>query len=350
MASDDTTSPVAAEGLRERIDDVIADWATNPRGRHLGDLVVAALAGDPGDLPARMAAEMRQHHHLDINHPEWAVADDTCECGETVTDWDAHRAAAAMGVRDEHLAATVAENAELRRREEHAVKEHQVTRERLAEARREVAELRRTPLAAEEEIRRLRAGLVTESRAADDVIADLEELIKTERQQHEATLAEVERLQAELAEAKASAESVHGALMKAYEQQNDAYAEVSWKRLDEQRERAEKAEAERDALKAAIAEAVKQIRKWMDPDDTGPLFAPGFASEVDRTLKRYIGEHVLAALAVPESHQAGNTKPKHIGNGANAEDCPACTGDIPYPWICPGEPEAPGDAETEDRP
>lgn len=30
--------------------------------------------------------------------------------------------------------------------------------------------------------------------------------------------------------------------------------------------------------------------------------------------------------------------PQHIGNRANAEDCPACVGlDLPYPFICPGE-------------
>ncbi|MEU8756248.1 hypothetical protein AB0C88_37750 [Streptomyces chartreusis] len=30
-------------------------------------------------------------------------------------------------------------------------------------------------------------------------------------------------------------------------------------------------------------------------------------------------------------------KPEHLGNGANAEDCPACHGtNPPYPFICPG--------------
>ncbi|MBT2449457.1 hypothetical protein J7F03_20670 [Streptomyces sp. ISL-43] len=30
--------------------------------------------------------------------------------------------------------------------------------------------------------------------------------------------------------------------------------------------------------------------------------------------------------------------PVHLGNGANAEDCPACHGtNPPYPFICPGE-------------
>jgi hypothetical protein len=30
-------------------------------------------------------------------------------------------------------------------------------------------------------------------------------------------------------------------------------------------------------------------------------------------------------------------KPYHLGDGANAEDCPACAGtNPPYPFICPG--------------
>lgn len=61
---------------------------------------------------------------------------------------------------------------------------------------------------------------------------------------------------------------------------------------------------ERDALKAGIAEAVRQIREWMNPDSDGPLFAPDHAAEVDRTLKKYIGEHVIAALTAPETPHA----------------------------------------------
>jgi hypothetical protein len=34
--------------------------------------------------------------------------------------------------------------------------------------------------------------------------------------------------------------------------------------------------------------------------------------------------------------------PQHIGDGANAEDCPACEGtNPPYPFICPGPKEEP---------
>lgn len=49
-------------------------------------------------------------------------------------------------------------------------------------------------------------------------------------------------------------------------------------------------------LRAGIAEAVRQIGEWMNPDSIGPLFAPGHAAEVERTLRAYIGEHVIAAL------------------------------------------------------
>lgn len=44
----------------------------------------------------------------------------------------------------------------------------------------------------------------------------------------------------------------------------------------------------------------------------------------------------LRALAEPSPAEA-----EHVGGGANAEDCPACTGtNPPYPFICPG-PDAP---------
>ncbi|MGP4084156.1 hypothetical protein [Streptomyces sp. KR55] len=37
-----------------------------------------------------------------------------------------------------------------------------------------------------------------------------------------------------------------------------------------------------------------------------------------------------------------HTEPaEHVGNGANAEDCPACAGtNPPYPFICPGPKES----------
>ncbi|MFF7142292.1 hypothetical protein ACFZB5_13720 [Streptomyces nodosus] len=46
-----------------------------------------------------------------------------------------------------------------------------------------------------------------------------------------------------------------------------------------------------------------------------------------------------AALAIRESLDEPKEQPpaQHLGNKANAEDCPACTGtNPPYPFICPG--------------
>jgi hypothetical protein len=53
----------------------------------------------------------------------------------------------------------------------------------------------------------------------------------------------------------------------------------------------------------------------------------------------------LAKQAAPHLTVNGRTAleayrrnpPQHVGNGANAEDCPACHGtNPPYPFICPG--------------
>jgi hypothetical protein len=87
------------------------------------------------------------------------------------------------------------------------------------------------------------------------------------------------------------------------------YTEDHRGRLLDLLRRAESAEAERDALKTGITAAVQQIRAWMDPDDPGPLFAPGHAAEVDRTLKKYIGEHTIAALGQPTTPATSGRDP-----------------------------------------
>lgn len=47
---------------------------------------------------------------------------------------------------------------------------------------------------------------------------------------------------------------------------------------------------------------------------------------------------VLRALESEEPPTTPAVTPQHLGNGANAEDCPACSGtNPPYPWVCPGE-------------
>lgn len=186
--------PVAAEGLRERLEraelasEVVRALDGNVSvvshsNRTAADRAVAVLAGHvgaPGDLPARMAEAIGTIIHID---PE------------------THReiAEAAMSVRWEAHAATLAERAQLRAERDHAVGE-------------------------------LSARGDHETR-------------------WQAEHARAERLQAELAE-----------------------------------------------LKAGIAEAVRQIRAWQDPESAEPLLDHVHVPEVERTLKAYIGEHVIAAL------------------------------------------------------
>lgn len=70
--------PVTAEGLRERVAEALAPWcrvheiteAPCERCELRLDAVMAALAGDPGDLPARMAEAIREAAH---------DCDDDCE-------------------------------------------------------------------------------------------------------------------------------------------------------------------------------------------------------------------------------------------------------------------------------
>jgi hypothetical protein len=263
----DPITPVAAEGLRERIDDVIADWATNPRGRHLGDLVVAALAGDSDpDLPALMAEAILRARFGDEEPP----ASQRQEAGRV--------AAAASGVRDEHLvymtARAVYAEGQLSARRDHE------TRWELEKAR------------------------------ADKAEYDLEIRTDTARSNGRA--------------------------------HRYAYLES-----EKQRERADQAEAERDALKAAIERARAEHR----PVSCGNARHDGgeglhcAVCEYDDVEGNIWPCPTIAALAAPETPGDAETKPKHIGR-ANAEDCPACdTTTMPYPWICPGEPESPEDAE-----
>lgn len=128
-----STTFVAAEGLRDRLAEAVAGAV--PDGamlteRDIVDAVMAALAVYPGDLPARMAEAIAA---------EWSKTAIVCEHTQVIGF--GALAAAAMYVRWEDHAQTVAENAELRRKEEHAVKEHQVTRERLAATRRTMHDL-----------------------------------------------------------------------------------------------------------------------------------------------------------------------------------------------------------------
>jgi hypothetical protein len=97
---DDTTG-----SLRERL---IARLESEPLfgAGETVDVVLDELAGDPGDLPARMTAEMRRHSST--------VLPGECICGARVDGWDEHLATAALSVRWEHAASQAAEVERLR--------------------------------------------------------------------------------------------------------------------------------------------------------------------------------------------------------------------------------------------
>jgi rubrerythrin len=96
------------------------------------DVVLAALAGDPGDLPARMAEAILQAR----------FGDEMPSVSQLI---DAARdAAAAMSVRWEHAAHLAARVGDAERRAEHAESEHQVTQDRLVESERIRVKLKQT--------------------------------------------------------------------------------------------------------------------------------------------------------------------------------------------------------------
>ncbi|WP_033307369.1 hypothetical protein RFN58_07020 [Streptomyces iakyrus] len=48
-------------------------------------------------------------------------------------------------------------------------------------------------------------------------------------------------------------------------------------------------------------------------------------------------EELVAGLRDTARQAAAGPNPQHLGNSANAEDCPACWGtNPPYPFLCPG--------------
>jgi hypothetical protein len=110
--------------------------------------------------------------------------------------------------------------------------------------------------------------------------------------------------------------------------------------------------------------AISAANRWaMGPD--GPYKQPGqsLAQIVSGTVREallHLAELGLidvdvarmdAARGIPpgrKDFRPDTAPPQHLGNGANAEDCPACTGTNPaYTFICPG-PD--GNPDTEDRP
>lgn len=155
-------APAAAEGLGERIAEIVTRWAlmypfanygiwgtaagasrdqltviaediAAGWGRDIADRVLAELAADPGDLPARMLAAIkavRIRPELDPIVTSMIQAG----VGFHLKDDEARQMVdVVMAVRWELTAQLTAENAHLRARAEHAESEHQVTQDRLAE-------------------------------------------------------------------------------------------------------------------------------------------------------------------------------------------------------------------------
>jgi hypothetical protein len=64
-------------------------------------------------------------------------------------------------------------------------------------------------------------------------------------------------------------------------------------------------------------------------------------------------ERVANALTLTYDGTTDNAPPAAAGGpippGGNAEDCPRCGDDLPYPWICPGHPADDADALRTDR-
>jgi hypothetical protein len=108
---DDATAPVTAEGLRERAESAVMDWFNHLAdgdeptieqiGKGVAAAVLAALADDPGDLPARMAEAIVRYFAdppFDVDLPSlWRGA-----------------AEVALSVRWEHAAAQAVEVERLR--------------------------------------------------------------------------------------------------------------------------------------------------------------------------------------------------------------------------------------------
>jgi hypothetical protein len=310
---DPTTTPVAAEGLRERVHAAAVQWLTScpfpllgisgstpsqaltessqalaeTWGRELTDVLLGALAGDStdDDLPARMAEAIRVAAHECLDdcgqngcHPN--VATRVVVDGKVVEVEGTPEAFAqvALGVHDEHLVYMTARA---------VYAEGQLSARRDHETRWE-----------------------TEKARADKAEYDLEIRTDTARSNGRA--------------------------------HRYAYLES-----EKQRERADQAEAERDALKAAIERARAEHR----PVSCGNARHDGgeglhcAVCEYDDVEGNIWPCPTIAALAAPETPGDAPAKPRHIGGRANAEDCPACdTTTMPYPWICPGEPETTPDA------
>ncbi|KUH38406.1 MULTISPECIES: hypothetical protein [Streptomyces] len=95
-------------------------------------------------------------------------------------------------------------------------------------------------------------------------------------------------------------------------------------------ERGDRAEARAAELEAALDRVRATVTDLCDephPDH-------------DHLCPDDVRRYVLDAIDGPARPAPGPEPAVHIGGSGNAEDCPACDLDrLPYPWICPGQPD-----------
>ena len=113
---------------------------------------------------------------------------------------------------------------------------------------------------------------------------------------------------------------------------------VDWEAIVRQRERELKHEGEARHQAETAVQRVQAYALWCDQHDVEPDTRT-INAVLDGTDTYPYGDHVDQPKEVP---------PAEHTPGANAEDCPACSGrrDLPYPFICPGT--GPAAADTED--
>lgn len=236
---------MSAEGIDTHVENLIA--------------VLAALAGDPGDLPARMAEALRQGMDYDLVH---GGAEGIAELFASLDNpLSSAMVTAALSVRWEAAIQAHAEADELRRKLAYAEAELQGRVERAWQAQRERDEARR-------EAERLRA-----------VKRNLSERISTGQEGWN-------ELHRELTKAEADRDALKARLEEAEADQDEALSVATFAS-----EKAQQVRHERDALKAAIARVRAAVAIHPHAEDT---------SDVQRGY-RICSERALAALDAPQS-------------------------------------------------
>jgi hypothetical protein len=109
-----------------------------------------------------------------------------------------------------------------------------------------------------------------------------------------------------------------------------------------------------DAVLAALPApsdraAVDAVRKLHQPMERGPFTICAHCSGWDGKWRclGVVANYPCPTLRAMAERQAADAE--HVGGGANAEDCPACSGtNPPYPFLCPG-PAVSGRTDNETR-